>query len=399
VDAAALLGELRHVHKSLSDAQLDARPPRAEPAGTSSTQVIPSDPHRTTVLSRSTNHTQVFSAGEAAAAAPAVQQRPLSARDSKKRQRELARRSRRPEQNLRRGNPRRRGIIWIVVLAILAALVAAAGWFFGMGPGAIVSVPDVAGKPVAEAEGMLREQGLEYTLEEVFDEKLAAGMAVGTEPDAPVEVRRFEQVALVVSKGPELFGVPALAGMSVEEATAALEEAGLAAGDVKEKYDEEAAAGTVLGHKPGEGEQLRRGTAVGLTVSKGPKPFSVPQVVGQPQSDAAAALEGAGLKVEVAPEAVFDRNVPAGSVAAQTPAEGQVIRGDTVTLTLSKGPRMVEVPDTVGRQVDEAKRALEELGFEVEVKEFLGGFFGTVRTQDPDSGSLPEGSVITLTVV
>ncbi|MGM0931464.1 MAG: Stk1 family PASTA domain-containing Ser/Thr kinase [Actinomycetota bacterium] len=398
VDATALLGELRHVHKSLSDAQLDLQTAPASEAGTSATEVIASDPHRTTVISRPTQHTQIFSAGEAAAA-PAGEQQPLSARESKKRQRELSRSARRPEQNLRRGNPRRRGVIWIVVLAILAALVAAAGWFFGMGPGALVSVPDVAGKPAAEAQSMLQEQGLEYRLQEVFDEKVAKGIAVGTEPDAPIEVRRFEHLALVVSKGPELFAVPPLAGMTLEKATDALDEANLTAGKVKKAYDEDVAAGTVLSHKPAEGEQLRRGTAVELTVSKGPKPFDVPQVIGQPQGDAAAALEGAGLKVEIAPEAVFDRNVPEGSVASQAPAEGQVIRGDTVTLTLSKGPRMVEVPDMVGMQVDDAERQLKELGFEVEVNEILGGFFGTVRAQDPVNESVPEGSVITLTVV
>ena len=75
-----------------------------------------------------------------------------------------------------------------------------------------------------------------------------------------------------------------------------------------------------------------------------------------------------------------------------------MIRGDTVTLTLSKGPRMVEVPDMVGRQVDDAERKLKELGFEVEVNEILGGFFGTVRAQAPVNESVPEGSVITLTV-
>lgn len=399
VDAAALLGELRHVHKSLSDAELDTQAAPSKPAAASDTEVISTDPNRTTVIPRPAQHTQIFSAGQTAAAAPAVEQRPLTARESKKRQRELARRARRPEQTLRRGNPRRRGIIWIVVLAIVAALVAAAGWFFGLGPGALVAVPDVAGKPVAEAQDMLQEQGLAYRLQEVFDEKVAAGVAVGTEPDAPAEIRRFEQLALVVSKGPELFAVPPLAGMPLEKAAAALEEAGLAAGEVKEAYDEDVAAGTVLSHKPAEGEQLRRDTAVELTVSKGPKPFDVPQVVGQPQADAAAALEGAGLKVEIAPEAVFDRNVPEGAVASQSPAEGQVIRGDTVTLTISKGPRMVDVPDTVGQQVGEAQRRLEELGFEVEVNEILGGFFGTVRAQDPVNEPVPEGSVITLTVV
>ena len=86
MDATALLGELRHVHKSLSDAQLDLQSAPAREAGSSATEVIASDPHRTTVISRPAQHTQIFSAG-GAAAAPAAEQRPLSARESKKRQR------------------------------------------------------------------------------------------------------------------------------------------------------------------------------------------------------------------------------------------------------------------------------------------------------------------------
>jgi serine/threonine-protein kinase len=70
-----------------------------------------------------------------------------------------------------------------------------------------------------------------------------------------------------------------------------------------------------------------------------------------------------------------------------------------VTLTISKGPRLVEVPSFIGKQAAEARRALEQLGFEVRVNNILGGFFGTVRDQEPVNRTAPEGSVVTLTVV
>nr|WP_256449192.1 PASTA domain-containing protein [Paeniglutamicibacter quisquiliarum] len=60
---------------------------------------------------------------------------------------------------------------------------------------------------------------------------------------------------------------------------------------------------------------------------------------------------------------------------------------------------MVKVPNMQGKQLDEALRELDSLGFEVEVEEFLGGFFGTVRSQSPAGGSAPEGSTIRLVVV
>ena len=75
-------------------------------------------------------------------------------------------------------------------------------------------------------------------------------------------------------------------------------------------------------------------------------------------------------------------------------------RGDTVTLVLSKGPVLVQVPNVVGQQVDQAKadpggRRLHGAAG----RNALGGFFGTVRLQDPGSGKAPKGSTITLTIV
>jgi serine/threonine-protein kinase len=70
-----------------------------------------------------------------------------------------------------------------------------------------------------------------------------------------------------------------------------------------------------------------------------------------------------------------------------------------VTLTLSKGPKQVKVPSYIGKQAADARRELEKLGFDVRVNNVLGGFFGTVRDQDPVDKEVPEGSTITLTVV
>ncbi|WP_336716491.1 Stk1 family PASTA domain-containing Ser/Thr kinase [Arthrobacter sp. USHLN218] len=403
IDANALLGELRHVRTTLSDADLDGHSEPAPPAAPALTEAVPApnptevlgrDQNRTTVISPSYQHTQALTRPPEPAAAPAAPTK----RQVRAQQRDLARQARRPEHSLR-PNPGRRGLLWIIVLALLAILAAGAGWFFGLGPGAAVDIPAVSGKPAGEAQSLLDGQGLHYRLEESFHEQIEEGVAIGTAPPAGEQIRRFETLTLIVSKGPELFDVPALEGLTVQEAQRQLEGVNLALGERKEAYDEEIPAGQVLVQDPAAGEQLRRGTPVDVTLSRGPRPFDVPQVVGLGQEEAVAALQEAGLEAEIAPEAVFDRDVPEGDVAAQSPAEGSVVRGDTVTLTLSKGPRMVEVPDFVGEQVDDARQALEDLGFKVEVNKILGGFFGTVRAQDPAGKEAPEGSVVTLTVV
>ena len=268
-----------------------------------------------------------------------------------------------------------------------------------MGPGSPGTIPELANKTVAEAQQLLRTAGFQSTTKDVFDDDVAAGLVVGSEPSAGEVIRKFQPVSLAVSKGPELFPLPELTGKSLDEAKTALNGAGMALGNISETFDESAAAGTVLAQAPRSGNPVRHGTPVDLTVSKGPQPIPVPDVRGQEQGAAVRALEAAGLKAVISPETVNDRRVPKGAVVAQDPASGNLTKGGSVTLTISKGPKLVQVPSFIGKQASEAQKALEELGFEVKIDNILGGFFGTVRAQDPVNTSVPEGSVVTLTVV
>ena len=77
-----------------------------------------------------------------------------------------------------------------------------------------------------------------------------------------------------------------------------------------------------------------------------------------------------------------------------------------MTVTVSKGPQMVTVPDVTGKKTDEAKKILEDLGFEVKVSSPLGDLLHTVRMQSPSGGKQVrvrgedgKPTVITLTVI
>ena len=61
---------------------------------------------------------------------------------------------------------------------------------------------------------------------------------------------------------------------------------------------------------------------------------------------------------------------------------------------------MVKVPNVQGKQVAEARKILEAAGFKVKVENFMGGIFGTVRSQSPAAeAEAPKGSEVTLVVV
>lgn len=435
VDGRALLGELRHIRTSLTDEQLDFHAPGSPPAQrpgqgdrttvmtqtpSGATEVISqAQPNATEVLQRTDNATTVLGhpltaegyqdddgydghgdddGGDYPELSPRAGRR-LAKKDFKASQKEASRAAQRPEVSLRPGRPRRRGVLLALLVTLLVAAAAFAGWFFGAGPGALVSIPEVSNTSVEAAGSRLGEEGLRYTTSEVYDEVISAGMVVGTDPAAAQQIRRFQPVTLLVSRGPELFSVPNVIQRSLEDAREKITEAGLATGTVTEEFSEDVPAGQVLAQVPAADADLRRGTPVDLTVSKGPAPVEVPVVAGKTEQEAVRLIQEAGLSATVSPERINSVDVPKGSVAVQTPSSGLVERGGTVTLTISDGPRMVQVPSYVGKQADTAREELERLGFRVEVNEILGGFFGTVRAQDPAGGTAPEGSVIKLTVV
>lgn len=420
--AAAALDNAAHAHRGQqpdataalhSSAPGSARAPGSPDAAAFSddpTQAVGFPSPDTTVLNAHPDQTSVLSTRQGSPggntgqlpAVPELGQRQLTARQAKKHAKaaEIAwkKEAQIPTHELAPKTPARRKWLLVLLLSLLAAVVAAVGLFFGMGPGAPFTIPQLTGMAGTEAVSKLQAQGVAATTKVVFDEKIERGLVVGSDPAAGETIRRFQGLQLSVSKGPELFAVPNLTGRKQQDATDDLKAAHLALGKVSKKYSEEVAVGVVISHQPAVGEKLRRDSKIAIVVSRGPAPVDVPNVVGLKASDAKAALKDAGLKGSESSKD-YSRAVPKGAVISQNPSGGTAERGSAVTYVVSRGPRMVKVPNLQGKQVAEARDALEALGFKVEIEEFLGGFFGTVRSQSPSGGSVPEGSTIRLVVV
>ncbi len=436
IDGNALLGELRHVRTTLSDEELDFGSDRqhipaarndtatesisddggrteiigtASPATTAvgsqptSTEIIGGQEFPTTVFGNGSNDTTVLGSTPVAGSVPerqldAAAREKLAARDFKAYRKEQAKAAQRPEKTLRPGNGRRRSALFILLLALLAVLAAVAGWFFGVGPGALVAVPDVSSRSVSAAQALLTQAGLSSSAEQVYSDSIAEGLVIASEPQASATVRPWEEIELLVSLGPELFAVPEVGGLAEATAAATLVAAGFEVGEVTRQFSGTVADGEVIATAPAPGEQVPTGTAIGLVVSQGPEPVTVPTVVGLPEDEAARVLGDAGLTVAMAPEPVNDVGVPAGSVLSQIPADGQLRPGATVTLTLSAGPRILPVPDVFSDREADAIATLEEAGFVVEVNYAFGrAVLGLVAGQDL-TGEHPEGSTVTITV-
>jgi eukaryotic-like serine/threonine-protein kinase len=126
---------------------------------------------------------------------------------------------------------------------------------------------------------------------------------------------------------------------------------------------------------------------------------AVPAVDGAAEADAVSALEAAGFEVAFASERPHSLEVPAGHVLAADPGD-QARQGSTITLTLSDGPRQIEVPDVAGEPAEEAAAALREADLEVAVNEAHDEDVaeGLVASQDPSGGVVDEGTTVELVV-
>lgn len=299
--------------------------------------------------------------------------------------------------------PRRRLLGVLVVVAVFAGLWAGAWWYMTSGPGAYTSVPaELVGLELTEAEQVLDTAGLTHTTVEVHDPEVPAGHVVTSSPAPGERVRKDGEVELSVSLGPDLRTVPeGLIGGPAEDAVVALEEVGFVVAEPFTDHHDTVPAGHVIAMSVAGGEEHPVGTEVRLTVSDGPAPVEVPDVLGEERQRAIAVLELAlGPNVQVTED--YSEEYPAGQVMAQSLDPGsEANRMDSVTITVSLGPPLVDVPDVMNEREARARQILSDAGFEVEV-EYSGLFAripsARVVSQDPADGQAPKGSVVTITV-
>ena len=149
-------------------------------------------------------------------------------------------------------------------------------------------------------------------------------------PISGKSVNHSSAVALVVSKGRRPATVPDVKGMTVADATAALQKAGLVLGTTTEDYSDSVESGKIISSDPAAGASGHfYGDSVSIVVSKGSEMVTVPDVSSMKQDEAVAALKAAGLVVKI--ERVF--GIPFISPLSTNPAAGtSVRRGSTVTL-------------------------------------------------------------------
>ena len=299
-----------------------------------------------------------------------------------------------------RPRPRRsrRGPVLLAVVVTLAVLAALGGWYFGIAR--YTATPGILNLSASAARAKLDEAGLGMKVErQAYSETVNRGFVISTDPSPGDRVLKDGTVGAVVSRGPERHEVPDVGGQSLDDAQAALDDAKLEYGDPVQRFNERIAKGRVITTDPKPGTSLPRGTAVDVVLSRGPRPIDVPDYTGKPADRAAVSLDKLGFEVDSTE--VNSDTVPTGRVISQSPDSGTGQKGDVVSLVVSKGPVMVEVPDVVRMGLAAARDRLEAAGFRVTVRRaslYIGVQY--VVATDPAGGSkAPKGSVVVVSVV
>ena len=302
--------------------------------------------------------------------------------------------------------PPKKSLAWLwAIIALIAVAIAAYFLFFTAED---VTVPDVTGMTLENAELALADAGLEVgrITEEATDD-VEANTVLSQTPVADEVVAEGSRVDLVVASAVEGVEVPDVVGLSLDDATATLEDAGLTVRS-EEVFSDDVEIGLVTAQSPRPGTRIESGAEVALSVSKGPEPaanVTVPDISGMTRADAEAALEGAGLSARF--YQAYSESVPSGSVVTQAPTSGSsVAPGTAVAVVLSlgaapQGTTYVDVPDVTGMARNMAETTLETAGFDVEDLEVTDAAVpkDTVLSQLPLGGQqAPEGSVVVIII-
>jgi serine/threonine-protein kinase len=204
-----------------------------------------------------------------------------------------------------------------------------------------------------------------------------------------------------VTPTPELFG------LTEDEAEALLADQGLSLewSEEGERYDDEVPAGRILMQKPRAGTLVKRGRAVTVVLSRGPRLIEVPPVTGEALQAAQVTLVAAGLRLGRTAQ-VFSTDGESGTVVSQDPPGGErVEREAPIDLFLSKANPIATyvMPDLVNHDYDQVRSFFERRGFRlgrVSYETYDGIAPGTVLRQFPLAGHpLRRGDVIALGVV
>ncbi|SFX12755.1 Stk1 family PASTA domain-containing Ser/Thr kinase [Olsenella sp. kh2p3] len=265
------------------------------------------------------------------------------------------------------------------------------------------SVPNLLGLTQDEAAAMLDSDGHGFEIGEVteqYSSTVEEGKIIEQTPGAGRTATEGSKIDIVVSKGEEPAAsvtVPDLTNCTPSEAQDLLNKYGLKGQAGDSVYNADVEVGHVAEQEPAAGTSAKAGDTITYHLSQGAEQVSVPNVVGDSQSDATSALKSDGFSVNVVQSS--SSSVEKGYVISSNPSAGtSADKGSTVTITVSTGPASVSVPNVVGYDESSAETALKNAGFGVSVTTETSSTVAKGKVISQSATSATSGSTITIVV-
>lgn len=275
-----------------------------------------------------------------------------------------------------------------------------------------VGMPDLTGLAAADALKALQARGLSAKLEQIASTQ-PPGTVVAQSPKPGRRARHGSQVVLQVAKGKTSVAVPSVTGRSAQQASTALEHAGLRS--TVATVPSAQPKGTVVAQHPTPGTKVSQGSSVRLNVSKGPAPTTTAQTTtttataSTPTTTAAqVGNDYRGMRLSQAVQKIVQgrQQVIVQYVASSKPAGvvvGSTVAGSRERLQVSAGPQpssSIGVPDVTGEDSATAAGDLRSAGFTVVQAQWPvsdASADGTVVYETPSGGQrAPRGAAIVI---
>ncbi|MBR6913701.1 MAG: PASTA domain-containing protein [Treponema sp.] len=253
-----------------------------------------------------------------------------------------------PEQERKNDKPKKKsGFLKKLIAAVLLLFVLIAGgiFYFFSSSKPEITVPDVNGKPVAEAQQALESQGFKVEIENKVDTSVKPGTVLRMDPVAGIRRKEGATITLVVSGTEKTTAVPKVVGLKQDQAEKLLSEKNLRIEKIEYKWEQDKPEGIILSQSPEEKSQLGENGAVNIVINKKEeKNVAVPDLKGMTLAEARKKLENLKLKVEVREE---DSEKNKDTVIGMSPDVSDTItEGSTVVLLVSNAKKQAGFPAT-----------------------------------------------------
>ena len=188
----------------------------------------------------------------------------------------------------------------------------------------LVSVPDLVGKPMAQARAELQKKDLTLVQRgSESNDHIEKGLIARQDPASGSRIRVTRIVQVYLSSGSGTVTVPDLAGKTLDESLTLLQAAGLTKGKMTQVHTPRLPAGKILDQRPAAGTVVERGFPVGLLLSQGglDDRYVMPDLIGLRADSIIGRLNASGFKVADI-RYVYYPGAAAGLIIKQDPPNG-----------------------------------------------------------------------------